>query len=562
MAGISEAQCAIQCAMCEEVEDVDWYCVNCEDFLCKRCNNMHKKTKKTREDMVIPRDLVELQIQMDKYVRSCSSPDDRGMCEEHNQTVSGLCQTCNARICFTCLWYRHYPLSKHRISLISAGEMEAEENLQKSIRFLEVLLKSKRSACQTRYKDANHSIELHKSMKAKLDSEIEARADALVKDIADAKCVMLQLVNTRYSEGLGHLERLKSRYHSLNVEWNELTAELEEKLKTSRTPDLRTFTKETTDKLKKFELPKKPENAFTFSLVPTGTVDDIFGVLETVASQNMSEKKSDGVSRTFHVEVLASAHTTQSTGIGSICPVSETAAWLVHSNGQNVTKVDRQGKELKTLKTSFHVHDIDVNGDQEMVLTTGSKVMSKDLTHEKSQFEVITDLTPYRARGVALMRNPDRTDILVCAQLRSEPGKVIRLSRKGEIITEIRDVTDEPVLRDPYRVSHNIINGDIVIACGKKVLIYSQDWALKGQWEGPNKQFNPHGVTYDNYGRILVTCHNNNSVYILDQKGEEEHILLDKSRLVNPWAIAVDVSGKMWVTCFQGVFHIIRYTSK
>ncbi|XP_033730325.1 uncharacterized protein LOC117319657, partial [Pecten maximus] len=120
---------------------------------------------------------------------------------------------------------------------------------------------------------------------------------------------------------------------------------------------------------------------------------------------------------------------------------------------------------------------------------------------------------------------------------------------------EIRDDAEDPALCDPYRVAHNIFNDDIAIACRNNVLVYSKSGNLKLKWTGLRKDFNPHGITYDNYGNILVTCYKNNLVYMLEGDGEEDvHVLLDgqkHSMITNPWAVAVDVSGRIWLAGTQ-----------
>jgi len=42
-----------KCDLCETEENVDYFCVNCQEILCLNCKTAHSKSKKSRKDTII-----------------------------------------------------------------------------------------------------------------------------------------------------------------------------------------------------------------------------------------------------------------------------------------------------------------------------------------------------------------------------------------------------------------------------------------------------------------------------------------------------------------------------
>ncbi|XP_069104844.1 uncharacterized protein [Argopecten irradians] len=551
----TQAQNAVFCEMCEIKINVNWYCVNCEQFLCEVCGSLHTRTKHTRDCEVIPRHLKELRIKRNVILseRECSN--------HTGEFIKFVCQKCNsADLCFRCVLENHSDKDDHGIKLIATpADKKANERLQYQVKALKDILKRKAGQVETLFQETNLEIERRQRIKADLNAAVHARAEVLQQEVTTAEQKMLQRVDKLFSDSQTHLEHTLGRCGNVRIELDNIRRQLEMKQETDDLSDLQTLTKENISRFKTTHLPDQPDSSFNFSLVPKGTVDDIFGNLSNDPVKPETSIRG-GKPNVYNVNISEYIQTQHTKGIGKICPVINQMAWILRSNKCEVEKIDRTGKSVKRLETPFIVQDFTVSGDKDMVLTGDSTVWTHDLTLEKSPFTNIKNLKPFCVRGITMATTHD---VLVCANMTGErKGKVVRLTLTGEVTMEICDDSEDSILYDPYRVAYNFFNEDIALACGNNVLVYSSSGELKLKWSGLRSEFNPHGITYDNYGNILVSCYNNNLVYMLEDGQTDGHILLDGDKhkmIVNPWAIAVDVTGRVWLAGAQGAIHVIKY---
>ncbi|XP_060080392.1 uncharacterized protein LOC132559783 [Ylistrum balloti] len=481
-------------------------------------------------------------------------------CPNHsNETIKFLCQGCNnVKVCFQCILDEHYQASQHSVRLIvadTAARKDEKRQLGRN-KLLEGVLNTKLRLCETNLKLNRDEIERRQQIKLDLQSAIEAREESLKQEVRKAKEKILLRVDKLFSDSKSHLEHNAECCENLRRELDEVKTHLQIKLESRNQTDLHIFIEENIAKYKKQMLPDKPDNSFYFTLSPNGTVEDIFGNL---SNEPFKPETSKSVKEIISGAVIVKTlHTRCSKGIGKICPVSNQMAWIAYSNRTSIEKIDTAGTIVKVIETPCPVQDIAVDGDKDIVLTGMSTVWKKNLSDEKSIFSDIKNFKPFIVKGVTLATGQD---ILVCAQMEGNPGKVVRLSKEGEILLEICDV-----IGNPYRVAYNIFNDDIALACSENVLVYTKSGQLRTKWTGLRSQFNPHGIAYDNYGNILVTCYKNNLVYMLKEDQQEDGlILLDgktQKMVTNPWSVAVDVSGKLWLAGNQGVIHIIKYSPR
>ncbi|XP_033747168.1 tripartite motif-containing protein 45-like [Pecten maximus] len=86
------------CAWCDSVQDVNWYCNDCQEALCDRCKEGHKRGKKTRNDDVVP-------IKQANKTGQVVLPE---VCKLHpGKTCDLFCTECNVAICSMCFTQKH-----------------------------------------------------------------------------------------------------------------------------------------------------------------------------------------------------------------------------------------------------------------------------------------------------------------------------------------------------------------------------------------------------------------------------------------------------------------------
>ncbi|XP_021367320.1 uncharacterized protein LOC110459411 [Mizuhopecten yessoensis] len=86
------------CAWCESIQDVNWYCNDCQEALCERCFEGHQRARKTRNDVV---------VQITKATRQNGAvlPE---VCTTHpGKSCDLYCTECHVVMCSMCFTQKH-----------------------------------------------------------------------------------------------------------------------------------------------------------------------------------------------------------------------------------------------------------------------------------------------------------------------------------------------------------------------------------------------------------------------------------------------------------------------
>ncbi|XP_035681524.1 tripartite motif-containing protein 2-like [Branchiostoma floridae] len=97
---ISEApEDGIPCTVCEVGNKAQFYCLECTDYLCQTCNDMHGRFKANRSHKV--QDLQSGKAAAELRARETSK------CEDHHELNKFYCDTCHRVICLHCVVTAH-----------------------------------------------------------------------------------------------------------------------------------------------------------------------------------------------------------------------------------------------------------------------------------------------------------------------------------------------------------------------------------------------------------------------------------------------------------------------
>jgi len=122
------AQAAVidKCDLCESEENVDYFCVNCDEILCSNCKLIHSKNKKLRNDKIISLS----QARRDNIVHKSTTV----FCSEHSTVeITLFCLKCDDLICTQCLAGKH---KGHGVTLVDELRDSKTGELNKIIRNL------------------------------------------------------------------------------------------------------------------------------------------------------------------------------------------------------------------------------------------------------------------------------------------------------------------------------------------------------------------------------------------------------------------------------------------
>ncbi|XP_019646782.1 PREDICTED: tripartite motif-containing protein 2-like [Branchiostoma belcheri] len=92
----------VPCTVCEAGNSAQFYCVECADYLCQTCNDMHRRFKATKSHRVVTvQDLQSGQAAAELRARETSK------CEDHSELNKFYCDTCQRVICLHCVVTAH-----------------------------------------------------------------------------------------------------------------------------------------------------------------------------------------------------------------------------------------------------------------------------------------------------------------------------------------------------------------------------------------------------------------------------------------------------------------------
>lgn len=188
----------------------------------------------------------------------------------------------------------------------------------------------------------------------------------------------------------------------------------------------------------------------------------------------------------------------------------------------------------------------------------------------------ITDFAnlPMYPAGVTQLESGD---ILICAMEKlgesikgpESKGAILRVNNFGRV--EKFDKERQPALfTRPIRVAVNA-NKDIVVSEWAKgndhVVALTADGKMKWKYHGPNtvelaEPFVPNAIACDKYCQVLIADSHNRAEHLVDRDGHFIKLLLTaKDGLGEPWSVAVDSEGFLWVGDTEGNVRIYKYMS-
>ncbi|KAK3104406.1 hypothetical protein FSP39_001344 [Pinctada imbricata] len=85
------------CDLCEDEENVNWFCKNCDQNLCDGCKKTHLRSNVSKSHAVLS---ISEGFEMGKKNIS-------NMCRDNDDPCLFLCRTCDKNICPTCLSMEH-----------------------------------------------------------------------------------------------------------------------------------------------------------------------------------------------------------------------------------------------------------------------------------------------------------------------------------------------------------------------------------------------------------------------------------------------------------------------
>ena len=159
------------CEICEQAPGTH-FCLDCEQYYCDNCKVLHKKQKYARSH--------EFQLATEVI------PEVKSKCDDHNETYTFFCKTCNVPVCSRCVTGKH---NGHKFSAIHDFVTEFREanslKLEPKIRDLERNIKNVSSGLQKFEGEVAHVIRAIEQEGNRMKAMIDLCIAEKIKSVQD-----------------------------------------------------------------------------------------------------------------------------------------------------------------------------------------------------------------------------------------------------------------------------------------------------------------------------------------------------------------------------------------
>lgn len=293
---------------------------------------------------------------------------------------------------------------------------------------------------------------------------------------------------------------------------------------------------------------------------------------DVAANVAISIPRQIGPAMALLVRELSSFAVLGGKAIISIAPSKDGNAWICNSLSEHIFQYTKSGQCRSHIKTGSEVGDLFVASDDSVMMSFPSQRKIRRMT-ANGQISDFANLPMYPA-GVT---QTEQGDVLVCAMEKlgesvrgpDSKGAVLRVNNFGRVekFDKERHIN---LFTRPIRIAVNA-NKDIIISEWAKgndhVVALTFDGKMKWRYSGPKtielqQPFVPNALATDKYCQILIADSHNRAIHLVDKDGNFVKLLLTaKDGLGEPWSVAVDNEGFLWVGDTEGNVRVYKYMS-
>ncbi|XP_021367296.1 RING finger protein 207-like [Mizuhopecten yessoensis] len=403
------------CAWCEGIQDVTWYCKDCQETLCVRCVESHQRARKTRNDVVIPITVANKR----------GEPVLPEVCKTHRGKICDLyCCDCNIVMCAMCFTEKH---KQHNFKNI-----EEEIDLQKQFMQdqLEILISkldnsidnlSKRHEGSKSFKESVDLVRQNvQTQRLKLKAEVDSIADSLLAELSS-------LVE---EEEKSHKQDCKSHEQTI-TEIKQLIRDVEWNTENMFSTSMFALTRKLRNTIPLYDVAAQsvlhsPPHFMPGQLYP----DQLKAMIGSIQVRRLIKEDIAYQKKEFDSKHISTFRVPQQDQINSICPIEDTHVWMSVFASKKMIKVNKNGKVTESVSLDFNPWCLTVTNTEEILITcsVGSPLIYK-LSLDR-RVTIFTDISPLEAHGISVS---DSDEVLVTTHTKT----IQVLNMSGERIRQI-----------------------------------------------------------------------------------------------------------------------------
>ncbi|KAK3104553.1 hypothetical protein FSP39_012883 [Pinctada imbricata] len=484
------------CDLCEDDENVNWFCKDCDQNLCDRCKKTHLRSNVSKSHIVHS---ISEGFAMGK--RNSSN-----ICREHDELFTFFCKTCDRNICSQCLSAKH---KKH--DFVDMRELHSEVQKQ-----LDDVIKEKETEKQmmTRNFDDLVQHEIQSEMQNKDEcAKIKDRVRAIKVAADEEGEKLIESINSTKQQ---QDKEVKEGKHNIQTQTRVYATEIQsiqQELRLQTASSLHGFVTESMKKLKSLKpisiaIPDKQQ--LPFEGVEGNhireTIGKLFGSQKVSVTENTEGRDGTKCNLFSNLEIIRTFNLDRIGRCWSMCLSPDGSIWIggngyVYKMSSDCSTVLNQITTRKSYSCSYIACLL--SGDA--VVSYGGVSHVDRFTSDRRRVE-FTELSPKKTYDIAVNINDE---VAISVDLRY----IIIFSSKGKQLRKIEvdgGITTFCTYRDGHIiVAHRRSSNLTILDCRNGAVIKS--------WEVSISDITR--LTCDRYGNVLATNMWKN-IYFFSKNGD------------------------------------------
>ena len=535
------------CVFCDEDSSFSVaYCKDCDCMLCKKCLNVHKKSKALNSHATFITQDLKQKSRSDLLELLPASESSDHLCPDHSDKKLGFyCTQCALPLCEACISNRHkdHPVeevSDEQVTDKKAKVLQSMDELSGSKKQIELAVVAVDQAKKSLQNVKNEAYNVIEEAFAEVRQLVDQRERALL-----VKCKQLAMAKETYLSS--QLEHYQCLLESMSQ------CQCLASIATSQYTDVQLLSIAQTLQDRAVYLQKLCADA---SLNPCETpdisveanVDLMVGMVAEFGGVTDSSSNNNATDKVSFKESDVVAGVTAEVTIQIDSSVGE-----LNREEIDYTKLKDPIQIISDLIIPFYLAFAD-NGD--MFVTTWND--PPICVYDNSGKKMTTIGCIGTGSGELQFNHPCGIDIssdmMYVAELHGH--RIHKLTIKGEFICTIGEKgTDMGQFDEPYDVK---IGPDkkVYVADGSnhRIQVFHSDWTIShvinGRVSGEGGFSHPKAIAFDQLGNVHVAGFSSNSVAVFTPGGQFVHYY-DKAHTHSPFGIAINSSGHSFVTEYR-----------
>ncbi|XP_033747148.1 uncharacterized protein LOC117332370 [Pecten maximus] len=531
------------CAWCDSVQDINWYCNDCQEALCDKCKEeTHQRARRTRNDDVVP-------IKQANKTGQTVLPE---VCKVHpGKTCDLFCTECNVAICSMCFTTKHKQHAfKHFEDEINTQKHNMREQLE-TLKFKLDQLNEKLSNRRQKSKTFKESVDIICKDVKERGRKLKAEIDSIVDNVLAELSSLVAEEDKLLKEDCEHDDKCVKQIKQLNEEVEQLSENPSSGTLFELTRRLRTTIPlyDVTGTSIHLYLP-----SFETGQIDTEQLTKMIGFVKAGSrndSTPMYEKKEIN---NQHVRKLTTFQTPPNKPIFSICPIDDTYAWISMFECLDLLRVNKKGNVTETVKLDFTPWSLALTNSGLLMTRTDQSPLIHKLSEDR-RVTTFAEISPLKASSISVSDTDEvfvstgTTTILVLNII----GDKVRQISCGHVGKRIASLT----------------GGNVAVTTGggycKELNIIDRSGQIVHTWSGELDNGQKLSMTIQNsiacdkYDRVFVPDLVTHQVYVISRNERKAKCILDEKHGVrNPLAVGVDRCGHVWIGCGNGTVYVMQ----